>query len=675
MARKNTIKLLLINASDNEAERLVSLFRSHGRVVRPQRAASAEDLRSALELAQQKPGAWDLLIVDDHHPEISVEACLEQLRKLRADLPALVLRANADLPALFAAGARDVVDPTDEQRLLGAALREAGYTELRRGLADLQRQLREAEQRNALLLGEAEQAIAYVADGMVINANPLFAERFGHTDPDELDCAPVIDLIDPTSHDQFKALLKSGDDTEFTFTGLTADGGSFQASMALCSASYDGEPCTQLTIREPSAAGNGPAGDFDDDSRLFSRAYLTNQLSGANSGSLLLLAIDGFAQHRVQLGFSRARRLAAELAEHLAGQLVADGPTGAVLARAADDSLALLAADIDTEAAQELAERLCRSVEAHIVELDGQSLQCTLSIGIALVEAVPPAELLDRADAACQKARDNGGNGAAVHTAERTRRGLRSDGETALEEALEDERFSLLFQPIISLRGTSGDHYETLLRLRGDTDAQELPDNFLETLGVNAAHAKLDRWLLLEATKRLADNRAGGNDTRLVINLTANALQDEALAAWLGVALKAAGLPAHALVLQFREIDLINYLKPARLFADTVRQLGCRLSVAGFGRALDPLKTLKHLTVDLVQVDGVFTRELQTSGDAQPLKDLVAAANGLDVKVIIPFVENASVLATLWQVGADFIQGHYLQAPGREMNYEFTDIA
>jgi EAL domain-containing protein (putative c-di-GMP-specific phosphodiesterase class I) len=41
----------------------------------------------------------------------------------------------------------------------------------------------------------------------------------------------------------------------------------------------------------------------------------------------------------------------------------------------------------------------------------------------------------------------------------------------------------------------------------------------------------------------------------------------------------------------------------------------------------------------------------------------------------VPFVENASVLATLWQVGADFIQGHYLQAPSREMDYEFSDIA
>ena len=57
------------------------------------------------------------------------------------------------------------------------------------------------------------------------------------------------------------------------------------------------------------------------------------------------------------------------------------------------------------------------------------------------------------------------------------------------------------------------------------------------------------------------------------------------------------------------------------------------------------------------------------------LSHVSTITNGMDVKTIVPFVENASVLATLWQVGADFIQGHYLQAPSAEMNYEFSDIA
>ena len=250
-----------------------------------------------------------------------------------------------------------------------------------------------------------------------------------------------------------------------------------------------------------------------------------------------------------------------------------------------------------------------------------------------------------------------------------------NDAEHALDEALEEQRFALLFQPIISLRGASGEHYEALLRMRGATDSLELPDNFIESLGVSANNAKLDRWILLEATKQLADNRAKGNDTRLVINLTANALQDESLATWLGVALKAAGLPASSLILQLREADVINDLKAAKSFAAAVHQLGCQISLSGFGRAPEAKNLIKSIAADMVQIDGSFTRTLLTSGDAGPLKALIAEVGTAGVKTIVPYVENASVLATLWQVGADFIQGHYLQAPNREMNYEFTDIA
>jgi EAL domain-containing protein (putative c-di-GMP-specific phosphodiesterase class I) len=39
---------------------------------------------------------------------------------------------------------------------------------------------------------------------------------------------------------------------------------------------------------------------------------------------------------------------------------------------------------------------------------------------------------------------------------------------------------------------------------------------------------------------------------------------------------------------------------------------------------------------------------------------------------VIPMVESATVLSALWQAGANYIQGHYLQEPSTEMNYDFA---
>lgn len=667
MARKNTIRLLLINGSDNDGEHLVSLFRAAGRVARAHRVASAAEFSAAL--TQQ----WDLLIVDDRHPELQLEQALEMLRTARSDLPTLALRETQDTAALFAAGAQDVIAPNDEQRIVGAALRELAHIEQRRAVSRLRKQLDEAEQRSAQLLGEAEQAIAYVADGMVIGANPVFAERFGFASVDDIDCMPVVDLITANDHEGFKLALKNSVEGQFIFTGTRADGETFEASLRLSKATYDDEPCIQLIIENQAADAPVIASVHDEDTGLYTRGYLLEQLAHRRNGRLLYIGIDRYAELRAELGFSGALQLGGRVAR----VLKAENPDPQIaLARLNDDAFALLGDNLDDRAALDLGWRLRDVVADHDFGPGGPADQCLLHIGVAAIGRSTPLETLDNAFRAAELTRDIEGGGVALYSeAQPLDTVAPVDPERMLEDALAEQRFAILFQPIISLRGASGEHYEVQLRMRGDTDTLELPDQFIESLGRGAGNARLDRWILLESTKQLAENRARGNDTRLLINLTANVLCDETLLAWLGVALKAAGLPPSALILQLRESDVLNDMKAAKAFADAIRQIGCRFSIGAFGRVMDSLKILQSVPIDMVQVDASFTRNLLTSNDTGPLKSVVSAVGAEAAAVVIPFVENASVLATLWQVGADFIQGHYLQAPSRVMNYEFTDIA
>ncbi|MET0379005.1 MAG: GGDEF domain-containing protein [Spongiibacteraceae bacterium] len=677
MARKNTIRLLLINASDNESERLISLFRAAGRVARAHRISSADDLQTQLQKSPNVLNDWDLLIADDHHAALPVEQTLEFMHHKRLPLPVIVVRSDADLPTLLSAGAHDVVAAGDDQRLMFAALRALESSELRRRLLAVNAQLHEAEQRNSLLLGDAAEAIAYVADGMIINANALFAERFGYAEAGDLDCVPVIDLIAPEDQDKFKAGLKAGDGTEFFCRGLTAAGETFSAQLTLGSAAVEGEPCLQITLQQTAAVGaDAPHVDGDPESGLYSLTWLRRQ--AISSGCIALIAIDDFETLRHQHGYCASRQLAAELGHFLGTQHPFAPQT--LSARAGDTAYALLIPAVKAERVLELAQSFALKIAKQAFSCGDESRHATVSIGVTDIEADTIDPALDRSWRAVEMLREKSGkpgigNGAQLIAPDRPRAVTLGQDEL-LQEAIDDNRFLLLFQPVIGLRGAKGEHYEVLLRLQGNTpDEITLPDNFIESLGHSAANAKLDRWVLLEATKRLAVNRARGNDTRLLVNLSSNALLDETLASWLGVALKAAGIPADSLILQLRESDVANDAKAAKTLVDAIRQLGCKVSYSGFGRGLDPLKTIKTFGADVVQLDGSFTRDLQTGNGMQALRELVSQISAQDVRVVIPFVENASVLASLWQAGADFIQGHYLQAPTREMNYEFADIA
>lgn len=193
-------------------------------------------------------------------------------------------------------------------------------------------------------------------------------------------------------------------------------------------------------------------------------------------------------------------------------------------------------------------------------------------------------------------------------------------------------------------------------------------------MGPSDTAIKIDRWVILQTIKQLASHRSRGHDTRLFLNITAETLQDKTFTPWLSVALKAARLPGDSLIFQIREGDANNYMKQAKEFTKAVHELHSKVSIAQFGCALNPFNTLKHIDADYVKIDGSFTEEIQKSDEAkEQVKEMVKSLQNAGKLTIIPLVENASVLATLWQAGVNYIQGYYLQAPVPEMNYDFGD--
>ncbi len=193
-------------------------------------------------------------------------------------------------------------------------------------------------------------------------------------------------------------------------------------------------------------------------------------------------------------------------------------------------------------------------------------------------------------------------------------------------------------------------------------------------MGPSDTAIRIDRWVILQTIKQLAGHRSRGHDTRLFLNVTAETLQDKTFTPWLSVALKAARLPGDSLIFQIREGDANNYMKQAKEFTKAVHELHCKVSISQFGCALNPFNTLKHIDTDYVKIDGSFTEEIQKSEEAkEQIKEMVKTLQNSAKLTIVPLVENASVLATLWQAGVNYIQGYYLQAPVAEMNYDFGD--
>jgi EAL domain-containing protein (putative c-di-GMP-specific phosphodiesterase class I) len=105
-----------------------------------------------------------------------------------------------------------------------------------------------------------------------------------------------------------------------------------------------------------------------------------------------------------------------------------------------------------------------------------------------------------------------------------------------------------------------------------------------------------------------------------------------------------------------------------------MQNMNIRCSIKQFGCSLDPFKTLAHLDVYMVKIDGSFATDIQQKNEKpDTLKELIKKLNEARKSSIVPLVENATLLATLWQSGAHYIQGNYVQAPSEKMDFVFSD--
>lgn len=679
---KKTVRLLILEDSQNEAERLVSLFRNAGSATRVHRLTSSEDLAEALQQS------WDLLIVAPHSENLAPSEAVATIRRLHKDIPVIQLVQGNDpdlITEALALGAQDALPQGEDERLMLVARRELTNLEERRARRAAEIALREAEKRCQLLLESSVDAIAYVHDGMHIYANRAYLQLFGYEEADELEGMPMIDLIAGSDQARFKDFLKNyasaGDNRELQCQGVREDGRQLQLRMTLSPASYDGEPCIQVVMRSESNS------ELEEKLReistqdlvtgLYNRSHFLELLDAAtrravSNGQTAYLAyirIDRYSQLQAELGLAGFDLLLTDLATLLRAHFGEE----AQLARFGDDVFTALRSSVTTEQARDRLTALLKKVEGHMFEVDERTVQITLSIGAAcLDEMTAKAQVvIDRAHRCADALVD--GNALKIYDPADELAAAASRGSVIamVQQALEKDGFRLLFQPIVSLRGENTEHYEVLLRLLNPQGEEVPPADFLEAATDAGLAEKLDRWVILNAIKRLVAHRAKGHNTRLFIHVSAASLQDPTLLSWLSTALKAARLPSDALVLQFSENDATTYLKQTRALVQGLAQLHGKSALIHFGCVANPFNALKYLPVDYVKVDSSFLKDLSEAENQERLKDLLNNLHAQSKPTIAPAIENASMLAPIWQAGVNYIQGYYLQGPSLEMDYEF----
>jgi diguanylate cyclase (GGDEF)-like protein/PAS domain S-box-containing protein len=688
------LHLLVVESTSNDVEALLNVLRNEGVAVESKHLSGLRQLEDTLS-----EGQWDLLLCASNVPGISVAQVVNLASTQANDTPVVVIHdqevdeARRAVVEALATGARDAVHHTDAEHLKLVLRREIDSLVARRDVNRWRNALSEREERWRALLHASRDPIAYVSDGMHIHANPTYLDMFGYDSIDELTGLPVLDLVVAEDQGRFKDFMRAhmkgeSEGSSIEVAGMRSDGNRLDVRVELSPATYEGELCWQLVVRDQSESNEVRAQleylkKHDPLTGLYNRQYFMSMLdkvviggSGADTGRMLFyLELDNFNVLKETLGIGATDTLIAEIARALLGRV----PEGGVLSRFGDSVFTLMMQVPHIRAAWDVAEELRSAVGERIVDVSGNSVTSTCSIGICpmLTRARAPETVLSHAQHSCRTARKQGGNRIEIHfpagsqpVAAKTT--AESPGEV-VAQALNDDQLSMLYQPIVNLHEDNMEVYEVYLRVV-DENGRPLSESAIFSSEVDAAVVtKLDQWVIERVIALMAKRQRDGHDTHFFVKLSEQAIVDESMLLFISKQLRNAQITGKCLVLKVSEASAMSQVKNVKAFIKGLKQLDCHAALEHFGTGLTSFNTLRHVPVDYLKIDADLVHTLATDHESQSaVRSIVDMAQSLRKRVVAVGVEDAATLAMLWDMGVHFAQGDGIQVPSESLEWDFA---
>ncbi|MGO3875400.1 MAG: EAL domain-containing protein [Psychrobacter celer] len=687
MRTQSILNLLVINDDQLYAERLVQLLSAYYDSVN---LGFLDDKEELLRLLRQP---WDVLVFGSAY-DMNFTEVVGIVQEQSIDLPMICLfhdeaaatAQNDDgLPAIVSGTMVKALKAEQEMAVVMAICLQHDNLRSRRELKTLRHVISEAEQRANVLIKNSKSAVAYIDQGIHIFANDPYLQLFGFKTMNDAIGVPVVDLISGgDSVKGFKQFLRQFDkgnrqEVEFEFESKRTDGSTFEAKLQLASATLDGEPVTQVIIQQNTnnsaevAKRLAEAERKDKLTGIDNRHGFEKQMAlvyeqarqGLLTAGLLYIQLDNVGKIKSSLGLQGVDATVKQVA-YMLDELIEDGH----VSRFSDTVFTVLVEDKSASELKDLAQHIVTRISEMFIEVDKRTTSTTVSIGIVKIEknAAEPNVLLERAiDAINQIMIETSNHGGTYHLYDPSEH-ANSDGHALAEslvDAITNNRFELSFQPIYDINKDRSDFFEVYLRLPlADADNTVLtPDQFMAVAKTHNLLEKIDRWVLINACKKINEVRKTHPEARLLVQLTGASLVDKKLPNVASQLIKAVGGAAGVLTLQFNEKDILDYLTVAKTQFSALTQVSCQLGINNFGSSAKSIEIASFVQPDMVRLARSYIQDINSADNLNTVKSLIVRTSEVHADVLMPYIEDAATMSVAWSVGARYLQGYYLEAP------------
>ena len=342
--------------------------------------------------------------------------------------------------------------------------------------------------------------------------------------------------------------------------------------------------------------------------------------------------------------------------------------TDDVAGRIGGDEFTVLLQDLATrEDAKQFAERLLSALSGPF-QLGEHEITVGASIGIAgfPLDGDNAQTLIAHADLAMYVAKAEERNTyrfyvSVMQTDSRQRTSL----VTELRQALQNDEFRMVYQPIVEMHDQRVVGAEALLRWHHPERGEIMPKEFIpvaERIGL-ARH--IDQWVLQKVCAQLhAWEQSGTPCIRVEVNITANWFSHPAFIQSVRDALLTNHVNPGCLILEITEGTILRINEDTTHTLRTLVEMGVRVAIDDFGTGYASMAYLKLPAIKYLKIDRSFIVGLPDDADDVAIaKAILAMADTLKLVTIAEGVETAAQHRFLMEAHCAEAQGFLYSYP------------
>jgi len=675
---RQSISIAVLTENQDDVELINSALRDAGHAAHCHWIANPSRLEQTLADEQV-----ELLILNCDRYSDSIRQVVKQKDRYNPEVPVIAMQENAeeaDIESAMRAGAGDLVSAGLKNRLQSVVSRELRALRVERALNSTLQSATEYKKQLKDHMAASASCYALVEEGIFTEVNEAWLRQFKVATKDDLAGLPVMDFVEPESRAALKGALvatiagKWQKGEKLIVKSHIDSGDAEELHLEFRKIDLDDGPSVQIRIAPQLKVAEEPtklvhdALKRDPTMLFFHRGQFLERITkrlrrkpASGTHALVYIKPDNFGEIRDKVGIIQSEEVLAQFAEVVRKRMHPRDVAG----RFEGTSIMALLERGSARDAQVWGKQLIDHLKTVTFEVGDTSTHMSCTVGACGVsEVFGSLEEFVTATVGAYKLgkKEGGGTSCLSESADEDTKQREFDAIWVkhLKSALMEDRFRLAQLPIAGLRSDSIQMFDLLVRMIDEQNNSVLPSEFIPAAERNNMMKNIDRWMLTAAMEFCATNEAD----RVFVRLSKQSITDASTAAWIEQKLDEEDFDCSRLVVQIPETDAAKHIKQTKALVRHTRKLGIGFAIEHYGVDQDRFQILDILKPDYIKIDGELMHTLMTDESMQgAVRKIVQAAQSRKIKTIAERVENANAMAVLFQLGLDFMQGHYVHEP------------